>query len=135
MVKVLGPVTCIVNLKVGSSKPFWALLLPRMFLHCTPFSCMVFCKTLMTKRWLAFIRRTINFRMPIFLIFDVFRRTLKIPEENPDFQSSFSQQTKILFQIFWNLVDTGNFRLIRYCTNKCVTSFGKKRVTEKHGLI
>ena len=36
-----------------------------------------------TKRWLAFIRRTKNLSMPKFLLFDVFRRKLKIPGENP----------------------------------------------------
>ena len=86
--QLLGLATCFVNLKVGGSHPFRAILLSRsnitpcFYQGCffiTPCSCIVFCKTFITKRWLAFIRRTKEFRMPNFLLFDVFRRTLKIP--------------------------------------------------------
>ena len=36
-------------------------------------------------RWLAFIRRTKKFKIPNFLPFDAFLRTLKIPGENSGF--------------------------------------------------
>ena len=44
---------------------------------------MVYCNTFYYKRWLALIRRTRKLGMPKFLLFGVFRRTLKNAVENP----------------------------------------------------
>ena len=81
MVKLLADF--IENLKVGGSNPLLGNTSP-MDAFSLHFAVAWYIAILfMTKRWLALIRRTKNLRMPKFLLFDIFHRTLKIPGENP----------------------------------------------------
>ena len=74
------------NLKVGGSNPLLCNIFTMNVFSLHPAVAWYFARLFITKKWLAFIRRTKKFRMPNFLLFDVFRRTLKIPGENPALQ-------------------------------------------------
>ena len=93
MVNHPGHAVCYVKLKVGGSNLLWGNTFTMDVFSLHPAVAWYFARLFITKRWLAFIRRTEKFRMPNFLLFDVFRRTLKIPGENPD-------SSRIFFSIF-----------------------------------
>ena len=71
------------NLKVDGSNPLLSYASSRnVFFSLRSAVAGYFARLFITKIWLAFIRRTKKFRMPNFLLFGAFRRTLKIPGEN-----------------------------------------------------
>ena len=72
-----------VNLKVSGSNPLLGNAFTMNVISLHPAVAWYFARLFITKIWLALIRHCSKFRMPKFLLFDIFPQTLKISGENP----------------------------------------------------
>ena len=84
MIKLLGLAAYFVNLKVGGSNPLLGNTSTMDVFHYTPHLHGILQHFLLPRYGSHLSAERPKFRMPNFLLFDVFRRTLKIPGENPE---------------------------------------------------
>ena len=83
MVKLLNLAACFVNRKVGGSNPLLRNTFTKNVFHYTLQLHGIMQHFLLPRDGSHLSAERSKFRMPNFLLFDVFRRTLKIPGENP----------------------------------------------------
>ena len=83
MVVLLGIAASFVNLKIGGLNPLLGSTSITDVFSLRPAVACFFPRLFITKRWLALTAEPKNSECQNVLIFDVFRRALKIPGKNP----------------------------------------------------